>query len=131
MRSTLLIIDAVINIVLGTFLVASPLRLFQLLGLPLEVPSFYATILGGVLMGIGIALLMGLSPERAPGRWLGLGGAMVINLFGALTLSVLLVSGRIFTPLRGYLILWALVFLFVIIGLLEWWISGKTERGSK
>ena len=58
MRSTLLMIDAAINLALGFLLLIFPLDLFQFLGLPLEVPSFYASILGGVLVGLGIALLI-------------------------------------------------------------------------
>jgi hypothetical protein len=130
MRSTLLIIDAVIDLALGTLLIIFPLRLFQLLGLPVEVPPFYGIILGGVLIGIGIALLMGLSPKVGREGWLGPGGAMIINLFGALALAALLASGRIYISLRGYLILLGLLFLLVVLSIVEWSVLRSNRKRS-
>jgi len=117
MRTVLLIIDAVIDLVLGFFLVFFPMKVLALLGLPVEAPPFYAIILGGVLIGIGLALLMGSAAEKRQADGLGLGGALIINLFAALALAALLISGRIYLSLIGYLILLGLlVFLLLLCG---------------
>ncbi len=117
MRSILLIIDAIVNIFLGFFLVFFPLKVVDLLGLPVETPPFYAIVLGGVLIGIGIALFLGTERRSGTADGLGLGGALLINLFAALALVSLLIGDRIYIPLRGYLILLGLVlFLLLLCG---------------
>lgn len=123
----MLIIDAVINLILGFVLLAFPLEVFQFLGLPIQVPPFYASILGGVLVAIGIALLT--EHFRGSGKMigLGLGGAMVINLYAALVLAVWLVSGRLSIPLRGHLVLWGLVVMLVIITGIEFQVYRKKK----
>ena len=62
-RSILLTIDGVINLVLGVLLMAFPDRLVALLGVPPASHGFYPNLLGGVLFGIGLALMI----ERWPG----------------------------------------------------------------
>jgi hypothetical protein len=67
-------------------------------------------LLGGVLIGIGIALLI----ERSRGRsGLGLAGAISINLCAGLVLAGWLLFGSLDLPLRGQLFLWLLVVLLV------------------
>lgn len=56
--SRLLVLDAVINLVLGLLLVAIPTRLAAILGIPLRDGLFIAAILGAVLLGVGVALLL-------------------------------------------------------------------------
>jgi len=128
MRTVLLTIDAVIDLVLGFFLVFFPMRVLALLGLPVEAPSFYAIILGGVLIGIGLALLMGLSAEACRADGLGLGGALIINLFAALALAALLISGRIYVSLIGYLILLAFLFVLLVLCAVELLVH-RSDRG--
>ena len=115
----LLTIDAVINMILGIVLLFFPLGLDQLLGLPIPINYFYTTVLGGVLLGIGIALLQ----ERLAGqkniRGLGLNGAIVINFCGASVLIFWLVFSDLNIPVRGIVLLWAIVILVFIIGILE------------
>jgi len=130
MRTVLLIIDAVINLVLGFFLVLFPVKVLELLGLPVEAPPFYAIILGGVLIGIGLALLMGLSAEACRADRLGLGGALIINLFAALALASLLISGRIYIPLSGYLILLGLLFFLLLLCGIELLVSRSNQNHS-
>ena len=127
MKSTLLIIDAVINLILGFLLLAFPLDVFQLLGLPVEVLPFYANILGGVLVGIGIALLTEHFRRLGGMAGLGLGGAMVINLYAGLVLVIWLVSGKLNIPLRGYIVLWGLATILVTISGVEL----RTQRRKK
>jgi hypothetical protein len=129
MRTTLFIIDAVVDLALGFFLVFFPVKVLELLGLPVEAPPFYAVILGGVLIGIGIALLFEACNGHRRVNGLGLGGAMIINLFAALTLAALLISGRMFIPLRGYLILLGLTFFLLLLCGVELLVS-RPEHGQ-
>ncbi len=54
----LLASDGIVNLVLGTLLLLFPAGLVELLGLPLTNTYFYASILGAVIFGIGLALLL-------------------------------------------------------------------------
>jgi hypothetical protein len=125
-RSFLLKADAAINLILGVLLMSFPAKLVKALGIPMADPSFYATILGGVLFGIGLALL--LECYRKSNRFigLGLGGAIAINLCGGLVLAAWLLSNRLSLPLRGHIFLWFLVLLLVGISVLE----GLSHFGS-
>ncbi|KPL19610.1 MAG: hypothetical protein AMJ92_02315 [candidate division Zixibacteria bacterium SM23_81] len=123
----MLIIDAAINLVLGFLLLVFPLDVFQLLGLPIEAPSFYTSILGGVLVGAGIALLIERFRSPADMVGLGLGGAITINIYAALILAGWLVSGKLSLPLRGRLVLWGLVVILVAIS----WFELRAHRKKK
>jgi hypothetical protein len=72
-----------------------------LLGIPSSNAAFYPNILGGVLIGITIALL--LEAFRKPGGLvgLGLGGAVATNLCGGLVLAEWLTFGDLTLPIRG------------------------------
>ena len=88
--------------------------LFGALGLPWTGRGLYATILGGVLVGIGIALLLE-SRARVGGLvGLGLGGAVVINLTAGLAIAAwLLFSGADEVSSGGRIVLWLLVLFLV------------------
>jgi hypothetical protein len=118
-RSKVLIVDAIINLVLGLLLMAFPPAVVTLLGVPTAEHSFYPSILGAVLCGIGIALLI--EYFRGPGGivGLGLGGAMSINLCAAFVLAIWLVRGTLPIPLRGQAFLWTLVVVLVSISFVE------------
>ena len=57
-RSILLTLDGIINLLLGTPLIFFPAQLVAALGLPHAESAFYASMLGGVLFGIAIALML-------------------------------------------------------------------------
>jgi hypothetical protein len=118
-HSLLLKADAAINLILGVLLMAFPAKLVKALGIPMADPSFYATILGGVLFGIGLALLLECYRKSNRFTGLGLGGAIAINLCGGLVLAVWLLSSKLSLPLRGQIFLWSLVLLLVGISVLE------------
>jgi hypothetical protein len=118
-RDILLKVDAAINLILGVLLMAFPAKLIKALGVPMADPSFYPTILGGVLFGIGLALLIECYRKSSRFVGLGLGGAIAINLCGGLVLAAWLLSDRLTLPLRGQIFLWTLVVLLVGISLLE------------
>ena len=129
-HSTLLKADAAINLILGILLVAFPSGLVKALGIPMADPSFYATILGGVLLGIGLALLLECYRKTSRFVGLGLGGAIAINLAGASVLAAWLISGKLTLPLRGQILLWFLVTLLAGISLLEVLVHFKKRKKS-
>jgi hypothetical protein len=118
-RDTLLKVDAAINLILGVLLMAFPAKLVKALGVPMADPSFYPTILGGVLFGIGLALLVECYRKSSRFIGLGLGGAIAINLCGGCVLAAWLLSDKLTLPLRGQIFLWSLVVLLLGISLLE------------
>ena len=127
MSHFLLTADAIINIILGIVLLLMPIGLDQLLGLPIPVHYFYPTILGAVLLGIGIALLL----ERYNGhrnvRGLGLNGAIVINFCGVCVLIFWLVFTNLNIPLRGLILIWVIAILVLITGVFELFVKSSKQ----
>jgi len=115
----LLIIDGVVNLVLGAILLFFPVGLVEFLGLPPTNTYFYASILGAVIFGIGVTLFLELYGIQADVRGLGLGGAIALNLCGGGALLVWLVAVPLDIPLRGKIVLWLVVVLVLAIGLVE------------
>ena len=114
--SVLLTIDAVISFLLGVLLLVFPKTLVSILGIPNSESSFYPSIFGSILFGIGVALLI----ERfRRSEGLGLLGAISIDLSGGIALAIWLLFGHLELPLRGYIILWILVFILVGISSFE------------
>ncbi len=116
-RSLLLTIDSLINLLLGVLLVVFPRDLISFLGIPEPSSAFYPSILGAVLFGIGIALWMERGADRV--RGLGLGGAVVINLCGALVLSAWLLFGDLSLSIRAAAVLWGIVAVLTVVSLAE------------
>jgi len=109
----ILLADAAVDFALGLPLVFFSGKLAGLLGLPAPRPPFYASILGAVLIGIGVALLIECRGTRLRAGGLGLGGALSINVCGAAVLAAWLAGGTLDLPLRGRVLLWAVV---VVVG---------------
>jgi hypothetical protein len=118
-RTTLLAVDAGINLILGVMLVAFPDWLVALLGVPPAPGRFYPSLLGGVLFGIGIALLIERHHRTEKGIGLGLAGAVAINLCGGLVLCGWLIFGNLPLPMRGVLFLWLIVLLLLGLSMAE------------
>ncbi len=118
-HTTLIKADAAINLILGILLMAFPAKLVKVLGIPMADLSFYPAILGGVLFGIGLALLV--ECYRRTNRFIGLGlaGAVLINLCGGFVLAFWLLWGQLNLPVRGLIFLWTLVVLLIGLSLLE------------
>ena len=114
-HSKILLVDALINLTLGVLLATFPRSVVEALGVPDTDATFYPSILGAVLFGIGLALLM----ERSRGGGLGLGGAVAINLSGGVVLGLWLIFGDLEIPGRGQLLLWGLATLLVGISIVE------------
>ena len=115
----LLAIDAFVNLLLGALLLSSPANVLESLGLPQTNTYFYATILGGVIFGIGLALCIELRGVSQGLRGLGLGGAIIINVCGAGVLMIWLLLGRLDLPLRGEVVLWVTAVVVLGIGIAE------------
>jgi peptidoglycan/LPS O-acetylase OafA/YrhL len=117
--SKVLIVDAVINIILGILLlllIPFPEQVTGFFGIPKVQPAFYPSIMGGVFIGIGIALLMENKREKNHGLvGLGLGGAIAINLCGGAVLTGWLIFGGLDLPKQGLVILWTLAIILVVI----------------
>ncbi len=125
-HKTFLLIDGIVNLILGILLLMFPFGVAEVLGAPLPESNFYPTILGGIIFGIGIALLIEGHGEARGIRGLGLGGAIAINFCGAGILTVWLVFKPLNIPLRGLIILWAIAIVVFGLGLLE--VLAKTWR---
>jgi hypothetical protein len=115
----LLYFDAAVNLMLGIALLFFRPALVAFIGVPPSASGFYPNVLGGVLFGIGLALLMECfrGPKGLVG--LGLGGAVSINLCGGIVLAIWLLSGRLSLPLRGFVLMWGLVVLLMGISGME------------
>ena len=107
MRRPLLVLDALVNLALGALLIAFPVELAGWLGLPPIEPPFLLHVFGGVLVGIGIALLIGTRGG------LGGRGAASINLSAAVVLVGWLLFGDLPFSTFGSIALWALVAMLI------------------
>ena len=115
----LLIIDGIVNLLLGVLLLSFPLGIAQLLGVPLSINNFYPILLGAVIFGIGIALLIEVYGEPRSIHGLGVAGAIAINLFAAGVLILWLIFTPLNLPLRGYIVLWTIAIVVLAIGFIE------------
>ncbi len=113
-RSQLLAVDGAANLLFGIALLAFPRPFFEALGLPWTGRGLYATILGSVLVGIGIALLQESRARPGARVGLGLGGAIAINLAAGLAIAAwLLFSVADGVSAGGRVLLWLLVLFLV------------------
>ena len=117
--SLVLIIDAVINLILGILLLTFCEKIVALLGVPNTNQYFYPNILGGVLIGIAIALTIEAFRKPKGLVGLGLGGAVAINLCGGMVLAYWLLFKNLSIPTGGRIFLWILVLILVVISSIE------------
>jgi hypothetical protein len=117
--SVLLSIDAAINLLLGILLLAFCRPIANFLGVPTTDVTFYPTLLGAVLFGIGLALIIESRRKPSGPVGLGLGGAVAINLSGGIVLLIWLLSGTLNLPLRGLIFLWTLALILVGLSSIE------------
>ncbi|MGD9082149.1 MAG: hypothetical protein PVJ50_05025 [Desulfobacterales bacterium] len=122
----LLIIDGIVNLLLGMLLLLFPFGMAQLFGVPQPNINFYPTILGAVIFGIGISLLIEAYGKPYGIHGLGIAGAIAINFCGAGVLTLWLISDPFNLPLRGYIILWAIAIVVLALGFIE--LLGKSWK---
>ena len=118
-QEILLSIDGFINVLLGLLLILFPFGIADYVGVPIPGTDFYPTILGGVIFGIGVALYIERYGYKRRIRGLGLGGAIAINICGGLVLLIWLLIDPFDLPVRGYIILWAIAILVLMVGIIE------------
>ena len=118
MERPLLLVDALINLLLGVLLLIYPQWLAEALGMPVVSTTFFPNVLGGVLFGIGLALLIA---YRGGAQGLGLDGAIAINLCGSGVVVGWLVIAPHTIPPRGRITLWIIALVVIAIGLIELW----------
>lgn len=118
-HTILLFIDSIVNMVLGILLLLFPVGIIGALGLPSTDTHFYASILGAVLFGIGLALLLELFGYAKQVHGLGLGGAIIINIMGSAVFIGWLVFGALQIPLKGRILLWLIGCIVLVIGVVE------------
>ena len=113
-----LTIDSLINLLLGIFLIIFPRNLVSFLGIPQFSSAFYPSILGSVLFGIGIDFGWS-AADRIRRYGLGLGGAVVINLCGALVLITWLLFGNLSLSTKGFSVLWGIAMVLIVVSVVE------------
>jgi hypothetical protein len=118
-RSVLLLVDAIVNLLLGLLLLFYPKNIITCLGIPFVENAFYPSILGAVIFGIGIALLIELIKKNEKFVGLGLGGAITINIIGALVLVWWLLFGNLNLSSTGLVVLWSVAAVVLVIGIVE------------
>jgi hypothetical protein len=118
-RNPLLVVDGTVNLVLGILLLFFPAQLIVAFDLPEVKTFFYVNICGGVLFGIGAALLLERFGKRVKARGLGIGGAIFINLCGASVLVLWLLFGNLHLSLIGSLFLWGIAVAVLGVALAE------------
>jgi hypothetical protein len=116
----ILFVDASINFLLGVLLIVFPPQLVNLLGVPESSTSFYPNILGAIFIGITIALIISASGNKNINT-MGLGflGAISINLCGGIMLALWLIFGEMNFPMNGFIFLWFLVIILVLVSAFE------------
>ncbi len=123
----LLLMDGIVNLLLGILLLLFPFGIAQVFGVPQSNSNFYPTILGAVIFGIGVSLLLEVYGKPRGIHGLGLAGAVVINFCGAGVLTLWLISDPFNLPLRGYIILWTIAIVVLALGCVE--LFGKSWKG--
>jgi hypothetical protein len=124
-----LTVDGAIDLVLGLILLLFPRHVLSTLGVPMATSAFYPSILGAVLVGIGVALLLQRFGEDSGVAGLGMEGAMAINLCGAGALIAWLLGGTLDIPGRGYALLWLIGLTVLGVAVLE--ITVRILRGEE
>jgi hypothetical protein len=123
-----LTVDATVNLALGVLLAIFPRAFAGLVGAPIPSTSFYASILGGVLIGVGLALLLQRFWGRSHVTGLGIEGAIAINLCGGGVLVVWLITGGLSVATRGLVFLWVVAILVLGIGATEILLRVRRKR---
>ena len=115
----LLLIDSIVNIIIGLLLLCYPLGIGKVLGLPDPGDNFYVLILGAVILGIGVALFFELEYYDRGIRGLGLEGAIIINILASVVLIIILIAGKLNVSFTALIILWFIGILVFLIGIVE------------
>jgi len=127
-RRVALLIDAVINFILGVLLLIYSADLANFLGVPVADSAFFPNLLGAVFIGITSALIIeAFRQNQARSDGLGLFGAICINLYGVIVLVIWLVFGNMDLPVRGMVFLWIIALSVLMVSSLELYLLFRRE----
>ncbi len=127
-RRVALLIDAVINFILGVLLLAYSSDLANLLGVPVVESAFYPNLLGAIFIGITFALLIeAFKQEQTRIDGLGMLGAICVNLCGSIVLLIWLIPGNMVLPVRGMVFLWVIALSVLTVSCLELFFLSRTD----
>lgn len=115
----LLFLNAILYLAVGVLLLLFPFGLVAALGIALPAVTFYASMLGAILLGVGLALLVERSRGTLGFPGLGINGAILINISCAVTLGLWLFYRSLNLLHIGYILLWGLVAAVTAITLAE------------
>ncbi|MBC8376121.1 MAG: hypothetical protein H8E26_08735 [FCB group bacterium] len=125
----LLVLDALVNLLLGILILLLPLGRLNFLGLPEVDTYFYSSILGAVIFGIGLALMLEIYSNKWRVRGLGIAGAIAINLCGGTALLVWLLFLDMNIDVVAKVVLWILCVIVLGVGVIE--LKSVTSARSK
>jgi hypothetical protein len=117
MAKDLLLIEMALKAISGALLLFFPRTLARVLGLPPVGETFWARLLGALLIGLGAATF--LEGQLSGKNGLGLAGHVAVNLAAALALTGLLIMGRAVTTRRGRFLAALAAAAFAVLALLE------------
>jgi hypothetical protein len=118
-RSKLLLVDALINYLLGLLLLIFPAKVVYFLDIPYTENKFYPSVFGAVIIGVAIALTLEHFRKPSGMIGLGLGGAISLNMCGGIAVAGWLLFGDLHISIRGSIILWILVVILIAISTIE------------
>jgi hypothetical protein len=118
-RSKLLLVDALINYLLGLLLLIFPAKVVCFLDIPYTENKFYPSVFGAVIIGVAIALTLEHFRKPSGMIGLGLGGAISLNMCGGIAVAGWLLFGDLHISIRGSIILWILVVILIAISTIE------------
>jgi hypothetical protein len=118
-RSKLLLVDALINYLLGLLLLIFPAKVICFLDIPYTENKFYPSVFGAVIIGVAIALTLEHFRKPSGMIGLGLGGAISLNMCGGIAVAGWLLFGDLHISIRGSIILWILVVILIAISTIE------------
>jgi len=118
-KQLLLVVDGIVNFVLGILLMFFPAQLMDAFNLPKVETFFYVNILGAVLFGIGIALLLENFTGKMGITGLGIGGAIAINICGGGALVYWLLFANLDLTPGGAIFLWSIAVIVLGVAAVE------------
>lgn len=115
--SQILFLEVLIKLAFGVPLVLAPISTLKLCGLPCPPTGFWPRLVGGLLLGLAVAIFIEI---RLPGsKGLGLHGLIAINLVAAGSIVGPLIMNAGATTVRGRMALWLATALLFMLALAE------------
>ncbi len=123
--------DVVIHLIPGIALLFFPDVIIDALGIPVPGTRFYASVLGAMLSGIGLALLAERFRKTLGIAGLGQGGSICVKICTGGVLSAWLVHGDLPIPVQGYAILGLIAFALLMLSGAQFWVQIRHSHDSR